>query len=114
MYMKKTSECKKFIQPVRDVLDLLGGKWKLPLLIALSFSNKRFKELEADLEGITPRMLTRELRDLEANKLINRKHYDTSPPVIEYSLTAYGKSLDAVIASLREWGTEHRGKIFRD
>lgn len=111
--MDSSKECKTFIQPVRDVLDLINGKWKLPILIALSFGNKRFKELENDIAGITPRMLTKELRDLEVNKLITRTVYDSSPVIVEYTLTAYGKSLDEVITAMREWGKKHRAKLFK-
>jgi DNA-binding HxlR family transcriptional regulator len=105
-------ECIVFIRPVRDVLDLISGKWKLPILIALSFGSKRFKELERDVEGITPRMLSKELRDLETNQLITRTVYDSVPVTVEYSLTEYGKTLDEVIASMREWGIKHRRKLF--
>lgn len=105
-------ECIEYIRPVRDVLDIINGKWKLPILIALSFGNKRFKELERDVEGITPRMLSKELRDLELNQLILRTVYDTIPATVEYSLTDYGKSLDDVIVALREWGKKHRTKLF--
>lgn len=105
-------ECIEFIRPVRDVLDLINGKWKLPILIALSFGTKRFKELERDVEGITPRMLSKELRDLETNQLITRTVYDSVPVSVEYSLTEYGKTLDDVIIALREWGKRHRKKLF--
>jgi DNA-binding HxlR family transcriptional regulator len=110
--MKQASkECVQYIRPVRDVLDIINGKWKLPILIALSFGNKRFRELERDVEGITPKMLSKELRDLEANKLVARKVFDTLPVTVEYSLTTYGKSLDEVIVALRNWGKRHRNKI---
>jgi len=105
-------ECIEFIRPVRDVLDLINGKWKLPILIALSFGNKRFKELERDVEGITPRMLSKELRDLETNQLISRHVYDSVPVTVEYALTTYGKTLDEVIAAMRDWGKKHRNKVF--
>lgn len=110
MYTK--GECTEFIRPVRDVLEIINGKWKLPILIALAFGNKRFKELERDITGITPKMLSKELRDLEMNKLVKRTVYDTIPATIEYSLTDYGKSLDDVIAALRDWGKKHRNKLF--
>jgi DNA-binding HxlR family transcriptional regulator len=110
--MKSSKECVEFIRPVRDVLDIINGKWKLPILIALSFGNKRFKELERDVEGITPKMLSKELRDLEVNQLVIRTVYDTVPVTVEYSLSDYGKSLDYVIAALREWGKKHRSKLF--
>jgi DNA-binding HxlR family transcriptional regulator len=110
--MKSSKECVEYIRPVRDVLDIINGKWKLPILIALSFGNKRFKELERDVEGITPRMLSKELRDLEVNQLVIRTVYDTIPATVEYSLSDYGKSLDDVIVALREWGKKHRNKLF--
>ncbi|QWX85593.1 helix-turn-helix transcriptional regulator [Cellulophaga sp. HaHaR_3_176] len=105
------TECKTFILPVRDVIDLIGGKWRLPIMTALSFKKHRFKELERQIEGITPRMLSKELKDLEINGLINRDVFDTSPITVEYSLTDYGKSLDNVIETIREWGLTHRKKI---
>lgn len=114
MIAKNKGECKEFIRPVRDVLDLISGKWKLPILIALSFGSKRFTDLEKDVEGITPRMLTKELRDLETNQLVKRTVHDTYPVVIEYSLTEYGKSLDHVIEAMRDWGKKHRKKLFKN
>ncbi len=105
------TECKTFILPVRDVIDLIGGKWRLPIMIALSFQNHRFKELERQIEGITPRMLSKELKDLEINGLVNRDVFNTTPVTVEYSLTEYGKSLDKVIETIREWGLTHRKKI---
>ncbi|MEM7800837.1 MAG: helix-turn-helix domain-containing protein [Chloroflexota bacterium] len=108
---KESQECRKFILPVRDVIDLIGGKWKLPIIIALSFGNHRFKELERQLERISPRMLSKELKDLEANGLVKRTVYDTTPVTVEYSLTEYSRSLDSVINVMREWGLAHRAKI---
>jgi DNA-binding HxlR family transcriptional regulator len=110
--MQSSEECLEYIRPVRDVLDIISGKWKLPILIALSFGNKRFKELERDVEGITPKMLSKELRDLEINDLVVRTVYDTVPVTVEYSLSDYGKTLDSVIVALREWGKKHRTKLF--
>ena len=112
--MQTSKECVEYIRPVRDVLDIINGKWKLPILIALSFGNKRFKDLERDVDGITPRMLSKELRDLEINELVVRTVYDSVPVIVEYSLSEYGKSLDSVIVALREWGKKHRKKRFAD
>lgn len=111
MYTK--GECTEFIKPVRDVLEIINGKWKLPILIALAFGNKRFKELERDISGITPKMLSKELRDLEMNEMVTRTVYDTIPVTVEYALTDYGKSLDDVIGSLRDWGKKHRNRRFK-
>ena len=108
--MKK--ECTISIRPVRDALDIINGKWKLPILIALLYHDKQFKDLKSDVEGITPRMLSKELRDLETNQLINRTVHDSVPVKVIYSLTEYGKSLDGVIVALRDWGEKHRKKLF--
>jgi DNA-binding HxlR family transcriptional regulator len=110
--MNETRECIKYIQPVRDVLDIINGKWKLPILIALSFGNKRFSQLEKEITGITPRMLLKELKELQENQLVERKVIEGYPVNIIYSLTEYGKSLDGVITSIRDFGLRHRKKLF--
>lgn len=104
-------ECTKFVLPVRDCIDLLSGKWKLPILSALKFGKKRFKELEREIPRITPRMLSKELRELEMNQLVSRKVYSTKPVIVEYEMTPYGESLDAVLIAMRDWGLAHRKLI---
>ena len=106
-------ECKLMLLPVRDSLEFLSGKWKLPIIITLSFGNKRFKEMAAEIEGITDKMLSKELRDLEQNQLVKRTVYDSVPVKVEYSLTDYGNSLDKVIMELRSWGMQHRKRIMK-
>lgn len=96
------------ILPVRDALAVLSGKWKLPIIIALSFGNKRFSQIANEVPGITDRMLSKELRELELNKLVKRTVHDSVPVVVEYSMTEYGRSLDKVIDELRKWGLRHR------
>ena len=103
-----TSECAEMILPVRDALNILSGKWKLPIIIALSFGNKRFSQIANEIPGITDRMLSKELRDLELNKLVRRKVHNTTPVIVEYSMTEYGRSLESVISELRKWGKQHR------
>ena len=105
--------CMGMLLPVRDALDFLSGKWKLPIIISLSFGNKRFKELSADIQGITDKMLSKELRDLEQNELVKRTVYDSVPVRVEYSLTEYGSSLDNVIVELKKWGVQHRRRIMK-
>lgn len=105
-------ECLNMIRPVKDALEVLNGKWKLPIIISLSFGNKRFSEMAREIPGITDRMLSKELRDLEMNELVKRTVHDTVPVVVEYSLTEYGNSLDSVINELRNWGLQHRKRIF--
>jgi DNA-binding HxlR family transcriptional regulator len=105
------SECTGMILPVTDALAVLSGKWKLPIIIALTFGNKRFSEMAREIPKITDRMLSKELRELEMNQLVKRTVYDTIPVVVEYSLTDYGESLNKVIEELRKWGVQHRKRI---
>lgn len=109
--MPAKSECLNMILPVRDALEILSGKWKLPIIISLSFGNKRFSEIAKEIPKITDKMLSKELRDLEANQLVKRTVYDSIPVVVEYSMTEYGQSLEKVIAELRNWGIQHRKRI---
>ena len=104
-------ECTKSILPVRDALEVLSGKWKLPIIISLIFGNKRFSQIAKEIPGITDKMLSKELRDLEANCLVRRAVYDSIPVVVEYSLTEYGHTLKPVIEVLRDWGVAHRDRI---
>jgi DNA-binding HxlR family transcriptional regulator len=104
------SECTKQLVPVRDALDMLNGKWKLPIIIALTFGNYRFKELHRQI-GITPKMLSKELKELEMHQLVKRTVYDTTPVSVTYELTPYAASLREVIDALRNWGLQHRERI---
>lgn len=111
---QKTQEgCTKAIIPVRDALDILSGKWKLPIIIALSFGNRRFSQLSKQIPGITDKMLSKELRDLEMNQLVKRTVYDAVPVIVEYSMTPYGKTLEKLIEELQSWGLQHRKRILR-
>jgi DNA-binding HxlR family transcriptional regulator len=105
------SECLAILRPVRDALDVLNGKWKLPIIVALSFGEKRFGEIAKEVHGITDRMLSKELRDLELNGLVKRTVYDTYPIKVTYALTPHSQSLGEVIESLRKWGILHRKNI---
>jgi len=105
------SRCTQMILPVRDALDILSGKWKLPILISLSFGNKRFKQIAKEIPNITDKMLSKELRDLEMNQLVKRTVYDSVPVIVEYSMTNYGRSLEKVIDELAKWGVQHRKRI---
>jgi DNA-binding HxlR family transcriptional regulator len=104
-------ECIKFIIPVRDALEILSGKWKIPIITSLSFGTKRFKQISKELSTITDKMLSKELKELEINHLAKRTVHDTFPPTVEYSITEHGKSLEKVILELRNWGLKHRKKI---
>ena len=113
--MKKNNvdfgDCDRCVKQVKDALDVLHGRWKLPILVSLKYSTKRFKQISRDLNGITDKMLSKELKELEMNQLIKRTVYETFPPTVNYALTDHGHSLDSVILALKEWGGSHRKKI---
>jgi len=111
MVPKDHSECAKNLLPVRDALDILGGKWKLPIIISLSHGNKRFSDIQNSVPKISPRMLSKELKELEMNKLVTRTVYDSQPVMVEYTLTGYSATLDKVVMELYNWGTAHRKMI---
>lgn len=96
---------------IRDALEALEGRWKLLILFALSTGPKRFKQLTREVSGITDKTLSKELKSLEENKLINRSAHDTFPPTVEYSITEHGLSLEKVLEELHYWGLSHRKKV---
>jgi DNA-binding HxlR family transcriptional regulator len=103
--------CTESIMAVRDTLYVLSGKWKLPIIIALLSGPRRFKDLQRSLEDITPKILSKELKELELNQFVTRTVYATSPVTVEYALTKYSQSLNNIIAEMREWGLQHRKRI---
>jgi DNA-binding HxlR family transcriptional regulator len=105
-------DCPKVLMAIRDTMDVLSGKWKIAIIGSLTFGEKRFKELQRDVDGITAKMLSKELKDLEINKLVKRTVFDTKPVTVEYRLTEHGKSLEKVIHELVNWGLHHREEIF--
>lgn len=111
--MLSKSECDDSLKYVIDALYVLGGKWKLPLILSLVQSSKRFGELQKEVTGISPKILANELKHLERNKFITRKVYDTTPVSIIYEATEYSKSLKSVMKELSAWGYEHRALIKR-
>lgn len=110
--LKELKNCpNSFIMAVNDTMNVLNGKWKLPIIASLRFGKKRFKELGRDIPKITPRMLSKELRDLEANGIVKRTVYDTVPVKVEYELEESGKSIKKVLDVMIEWGLEHRANV---
>lgn len=107
------AECKSRMLPIQDALDILHGKWKLLILMSLADGPMRFKEIQREVEGITAKMLSKELKDLEMNELVERTVYDTIPVAVEYKRTAYGNSLRRVIEELHAWGVQHRKRVMR-
>ena len=100
--MQQTNTC-----PVATTLDLIGGKYKALILWHLSETKLRFSELQKLITGATPKMLTQQLRELEANALIHREVFPVIPPKVEYSLTELGKSLIPVLRAMRDWGSNY-------
>ncbi len=89
--------------PVEAALDIIGGKWKSIILFRVLEQTRRFNELRRLLPNITQRMLTNQLRELERDGLIDRKVYAEVPPKVEYSVTAFGKTLRPVLTTLTKW-----------
>lgn len=90
--------------PVEAALDVIGNKWKGIILYHLMSGTKRFNEIRKLIPNVTQRVLTLQLRDLEADGVVHRKVYPVVPPKVEYSLTVTGKSLKPIIIALRDWG----------
>jgi len=105
------SECSMHLRSINDTLDIINGKWKISIIGSLGFGKKRFMELQREVEGIGAKMLSKELRELEMNKLVNRVVYDTKPVTVEYEITEYGKTLQPIIQEMARWGAQHRKKI---
>lgn len=97
--------------PVEATLDLIGGKYKALILWHLAGGKLRFSELQQRISKATPKMLTQQLRELEAQSLIHREVYPVIPPKVEYSLTDTGRSLMPILVAMRDWGAGYlRGK----
>ncbi len=99
---------KYYNNPVELSLDIIGGKWKMPILWRLKEKTWRYGSLKKDLGKITHKMLTEQLKELEKDGLINRKVYPEVPPKVEYSLTEKGCTVIPIINSLRDWGESYR------
>ena len=106
---EKTQQCpRSYTLALTDTLNVINGKWKLPIIASLKRDINRFKDLLERVEKITPRMLSKELKELEINGIVERKVYNRTPVLIEYKLTESGKGITKVIDSMIEWGMIHR------
>lgn len=101
----------EFVLALNDTMNVLNGKWKLPIIGSLLYGKKRFKELERDIPKITPRMLSKELKELEINSIITRTVQNTIPVKVEYELSASGRSLNTVLDAMITWGKQHRERV---
>lgn len=104
-------EVEAFACPVAFTVDVIGGKWKSLILFHLMSGTKRFNELRRLIPDVTQRMLTLQLRELEADRVIHREIYREVPPKVEYSLTELGNTLAPLISAMREWGAVHETAI---
>ncbi|MFM9265754.1 helix-turn-helix domain-containing protein [Tychonema sp. BBK16] len=93
--------------PVERTLEVIGGRWKVLILRELFPGVKRFNELQRAVNGITQKMLTQQLREMESDGVVHREVYLQVPPKVEYSLTALGESLKPIIDTMHEWGIQH-------
>lgn len=105
-------QCGRNLNATEDALYVVGGKWTLRVIIALLSGHTRFNVLQRTLNGISARVLSGELKDLEINGLVKRVvDADQKPVVVEYLPTEYTKSLQSVISALTDWGLNHKKKI---
>lgn len=103
--------CQAKLRASRDALEVIQGKWRIPIIVSLTYGNKRFGEIKKDIEDISPKMLSQELKELEMNKLISRTLYDSMPVTVEYALTPLGKSLNNLLQELLQWGIHFRTEM---
>ncbi|OXA85790.1 winged helix-turn-helix transcriptional regulator [Flavobacterium hercynium] len=110
--IKETKSCPvKFMLAVNDAINVIHGKWKLPIIASLLCDKTRFTEIQRNIPKITPRMLSKELKDLELNGIVKRTVYDTIPVSVEYELSDSGKSIGDFLDKMLEWGLEHRKSV---
>jgi DNA-binding HxlR family transcriptional regulator len=103
---------KQEMRAVHDAMDVLSGKWKIYIISSICHYNKRrFSDILNDVAGISNKMLSKELKELEINQLVKRTVLDTQPVTVQYELTAHGLTLRTIINNLTQWGIEHRKKI---
>ncbi|MCZ4243605.1 winged helix-turn-helix transcriptional regulator [Pedobacter punctiformis] len=112
--IKQEATCEQELVAIRDSLEILGGKWKLRIMRYLNNhidEKNTFKKIQREVEGISAKMLSKELRELEINLLVTRTVMDTRPITVNYAMTEYGLSVFPVTETLVEWGLNHREKI---
>jgi len=108
----RTQECGMTLRcPVEACLEVIGGKWKAVILFHLLSGTKRFNELRRLLPKVTQRMLTRQLRELEQDGLVEREIYPQVPPKVEYSLSEFGETVEPILRILQQWGVEYLDRI---
>ena len=105
-------EQKKRMRAVQDSMDVLNGKWKIAIISSICcYGKRRFSDILNDVEGISNRMLSKELKELEINQLVKRTVLDTQPIMVQYELTEHGNTLQTIITNLTDWGIVRRKQI---
>jgi len=104
-------DCAKKIRAIDDTMDILSGKWKVSIIARLCYKPFRYSELLKDLNGISGKMLSSELKELEVNGLITREVSATKPLTVTYAISAYGISLKNLTDSIADWGLQHRKRV---
>ncbi len=99
------------LMALQDTLYFIGGKWRLPIINSICTGNRRFREIERSIPGITTRMLSKELKDMELNKLVKRNVYSETPVLVEYEPTEYCRTFGKIIQEMINWGRAHKRKI---
>ncbi|RFS21693.1 transcriptional regulator [Chitinophaga silvatica] len=108
-----STQCKKRILAIKDAMEILSGKWKFHILGTLLLNEKmRFMDLLREVEGIAPKMLSKELQDMEMNRLITRSVINTKPITVEYSLTEAGRTVEPLVNELATWGEAYRNELY--
>jgi len=102
------------LRALQDTLYFVGGKWRLPIMNAICNGNKRFREIERSIPGITTRMLSKELKEMELNKLITRTVHPDTPVLVEYESTEHCRSFGKVIEEMISWGKEYKKIVLAD
>ena len=104
-------QCKARLNSIADALYVIGGKWKLRIIVALLEGDKRFNELQRLIGGISAKVLSNELKELELNGFVKRNVFTGTPVIVEYELTDYSDTLAEVLDSLSNWGAKHKEQI---
>lgn len=103
--------CIEEMMPIRDALDVISGKWKMLILTSIMHGNRRFTEIQLSIPKINPKVLSKELKDMEEHQLLKRIVHDEYPVLIEYVATEYSRTLKQVMLELHAWGVNHRKQI---
>jgi len=108
----KSLACSRSLKAIEDALHVLGGKWKLRIVVGIASGYNRFNELQRAVEGISARVLSNELKDLETNGVIVRKvEAGATPVIVTYEPTEYAKTVIPIVNTLADWGKNHRNKL---